>query len=1497
MNSQTDLVGKNKMNTKKPEGDIGKHYERKITALIALKCLLRNDIHDFWLTTNHSGIEKFDDLVLHVEFKDKRKEIFFMQLKHKQKGDKPIVVEMFKTNQKDFCLEMYQNAYESIIKNEEFLFANNISKDTDMFFVLYNNCKVEIMSKDSSKLRFDKLEQKYFRSFISSNSSEDVSTEYTITDSETDAEFLKRFYFFAGQLHLTEVPNEIAKLVGLDIDFVINILNFFYDFADSNNTIQKLHKLNLKSKLLGYIFSVFVPPNKCSKNYHILSVINTFNVTLIHEEYSEVVIWSDIISSMKEYYKEESLELDNWEVALPMELQNKFRTKLNFTNEVNINTKHLYFHMVAQRLLPFYIETKNIFFNTFFNEIMTKLDIITVIRDTKNFFGKNPEFPNAQNEGDFKLLKTVDDLDENQYLTLTKRVQVSLQGKQYVQLSDLVDNDNRDLRKTFSIDTLIHLLDKNLRFGSSGIKAEIYIERRLKIPILNESILKYGPCIFVICGNYSPKNFVSVPLEVGVAIFRHLNTVMKLPCEFIPLPVLTVNRSLDRSIMKEVKELAKNRFYCILQFFDEKDGSQRFILKDTNGSLEKIEYDILANEYYLLNDDELFESTKNSNINVICNNAGMGKTMFLNRIRNKFSPTEWVIHLALGKYSSEIKKIESYTEFIEFLSKMDWQTDDDKKDTTIIEILFHHHIERRKMVLLIDDYEEINDRKLLKILKEGMENGLRIWMVSRPLLKMELEENFGVLSMELDEFTVADQNKFFRLFFSSKNDSGDVEKKMSLVEKTREKFQNSFIGICQQTMMLAVVINSNEHVFDDRIRIHELYERFIDIHIPKDSKKTRFILRTMSKLALYSFFSKAVLEMLFDWDEFVCDLEIFNEENPKPALVMESRIESIPVFSHKTYAEFLAAKWLADIVIKQIKKETPFDISEAFKLLYCQELTNVRLFFDNILTTDNPLLSSIINNDIPKDILWNSGNETDILGRTTYHMLLSYGKRYIIHTDLEARNTLQNIEERAVFQMAQQLITIEVPDFVPKSESNYTENNVFLFGFHEQLLKEDILLHKNAIEYALMSGSLEKLDSVLKTEFLISNMPTEFLFRNIEFDTLFITLLHCIKNNFNMLFLKLVSIPNICNSLQKVRENPSGKSLLHLAVESKNLQAVRTLLLNYNNIESWGVDNEENTPLHLVNDFEDPSILKDFFALGKYTAALVNRKNIKGFSHLHCFASRGNEIWVKKLLNIPGVKANVKCIQGRTPFILSVMEGHIKVAIILKNNRAKINKGDKNNNTALHYAVLRGDFECTEQLLEWGVEVNAKNSHGLTPLMQAASRGYLDIMVRLLLSGAIINLMDRNGWTALHYAIMEKHYDIIQLLLREGADTKKITKDGQTPLITACIHNVPKAVEMLIDCGRDVRINYHSLPEGGNALDIARRRGHLSCARPLVGLTKLRIPRTVLPSRTAPQNRRNRSRSERISHQSEDSDRFQRLILAQNLTVSVDIQVRMPSEI
>ncbi|KAG5884196.1 hypothetical protein JTB14_020719 [Gonioctena quinquepunctata] len=1383
------------------ESDIGKHYERQISALLSLKCLLDENIEDFWIKCNPKGIPKFDDIILHVKYENGQKELFMIQAKHK-KADRPVVAKMFQSKQKDFCLKELQSAFKEIIEDHnEFFRKNDINEDTRKFFVLYNNAKIHMKGTSGNSgrygeeqgvdedidLHFEHLTELNFRSFLSTKSfSESTGFKIKSRTQSYDPNFLDNFYFYAEQLNLEEVRPAIEKLSGLQ-HIADKMIHNFDEFTKPTSEIDRWDKQYVKMLLLSSTFGNFQPSVESTGSSPILDIIKEFDVTIISDDNSENVIWSEILSRMRKQYKEDSLKLSNWQNNLPPNLQELFG---------HYRTKDLYFRMVIAKDAPLYIKTDNVSYPVFLESMFNKLDVSLVIYDKKK------ECFSFQNLMEMRVFKTLNDLDEDTFQSHAKNIEVSFKGKRGVPLFPLIEND-RSIREKVTVDLFVKLSSNTVCIGvKDDIPDQIYINRTLKIPTITEDVLKEDNILFIICNFPSStvsfgiiKNIYARISGTGDVFQRFYNTsninfydsrdMKEEDCN-----IITTDKPYDDTLIKPIIDTRNQEIFYILQYVGQGKNGCEFVIIKTNIKRDLLKFQLSECRR---KDHELIEFLKGARVNFICNNGGMGKTMLLRYLSNLFSANEWLIHVELEKHKSDFEKVETYNDLRKFFYNSG-MTGVDERFTEFSKNLYQHFERSGRLILLVDDCEEVKDPKRLKLFKEATNRGMKLWIVARPPLRQELEHMFETFSMELTEFTVQDQMFFFRKFFQKRGrNKHEIKLKLADIEVARSKLANSFIGICQQTMMLAVVFDTDEENASKSNRIDELYEKFINLKVNEHYARNRqFIIRTLSKLALTQFFSERVLKNIFDWTEFQCDIEVFKNEKQKPALVTYFGQNNIAVFSHKTYAEYLAGRWLAEIIRKQINKETPLNVTGILEILYLQELTNVRLFFDSILLQKDPLGPNPI-----------GVYENDLLGRNIMHISLSYGDRYDIHTEGDVRDAVD---------------IVEVPEDPVVSTPNENIPPLYCPYFHIQKMirEKDTFMKMTPIDCAIATGCLKRLNDLMEKRPIF--FSSDSLLRE---DRKYYMLVHCIRHNLNAI------LRRICNGkdeeLLKVRDSSTKKSLLHMAVRAVNLEAVR-ILLDFFPVEKWGTDGENNTPLHLACQKNNKAL--DIFHQSEITGDFLNLKNKKGFTHLHCVVLQGNLQWTRIIINCSGIEIDAKCSFGNTPLMLSFMNNKPEIASLLKGKGANINHKNKRGMTALHFTASKGLFKGTQQLIKWGADLDQKNSFGATPLISAAIKGNAKIVKSLLFNRADINAFDSNKWTALHHATKRKNIDIVKILLEENADVDSFNKKMKTPLMIACLNDVPKAAEMLLDHHADVNVRSD---KGLTAMEISVREKHKSC--------------------------------------------------------------------
>lgn len=123
------------------------------------------------------------------------------------------------------------------------------------------------------------------------------------------------------------------------------------------------------------------------------------------------------------------------------------------------------------------------------------------------------------------------------------------------------------------------------------------------------------------------------------------------------------------------------------------------------------------------------------------------------------------------------------------------------------------------------------------------------------------------------------------------------------------------------------------------------------------------------------------------------------------------------------------------------------------------------------------------------------------------------------------------------------------------------------------------------------------------------------------------------------------------------------------------------------------------------------------------------------------------------------------------------------------NNYTKLS----DNESALFYAINKGQMHMVVSLIELGVNVNIQNSSGDAPLLCACvsrSSNNVDIIATLLANKANPNIKNCINNTPLCYALNYGRRDIVTTLLQNNANPNIGNIDGHTPLHLAVMNGV-----------------------------------------------------------------------------------------------------------
>jgi ankyrin repeat protein len=188
-------------------------------------------------------------------------------------------------------------------------------------------------------------------------------------------------------------------------------------------------------------------------------------------------------------------------------------------------------------------------------------------------------------------------------------------------------------------------------------------------------------------------------------------------------------------------------------------------------------------------------------------------------------------------------------------------------------------------------------------------------------------------------------------------------------------------------------------------------------------------------------------------------------------------------------------------------------------------------------------------------------------------------------------------------------------------------------------------------------------------------------------------------------------------------------------------------------------------------------------------------------------ASRDNAAGVKAAL-AAGAAIDARDNHGQSALLFAVQRGDLILALFLIGQGADVNAEAANHDTPWLLAGALGRTEMLTAMLDTGkVDYTIRNRYGGNALIPACERGHVET-VRLLLdrSKIDVNHINNLGWTALLEAVIlsdggPRHIEIVKLLLAAGADPNIADKDGITPLKHARDRRYDAIAALIKDAG------------------------------------------------------------------------------------------------
>jgi len=276
----------------------------------------------------------------------------------------------------------------------------------------------------------------------------------------------------------------------------------------------------------------------------------------------------------------------------------------------------------------------------------------------------------------------------------------------------------------------------------------------------------------------------------------------------------------------------------------------------------------------------------------------------------------------------------------------------------------------------------------------------------------------------------------------------------------------------------------------------------------------------------------------------------------------------------------------------------------------------------------------------------------------------------------------------------------------------------------------------------------------------------------------------------------------------------NGKTILHLAAEQGNANAVKSLLAAIEAADggngllvaagsrSGPLDKRDSNGYNALDialtrpdsrghmEAAEQLILAGAVSANpfySYLAPAVRNANYDlrradGIAPLHLAAAGGYEGLISFLIDRKA-NINIKNASGATPLHEAVRSGKIIAIQTLIKNGADINAQDAKGNSVLHIAPPVQEHETIINIfLANRADANLRDDHGDTPLHVLISLNRKPEVVQTLLFGDVdISARNINGQTPLYLAVQESRTALIPLLLSRGSDIFAVDNSGITP--------------------------------------------------------------------------------------------------------------------
>ncbi|KAF5286184.1 hypothetical protein FQA39_LY16354 [Lamprigera yunnana] len=1343
--------------------DSGRKYEVKVTALLALRCLKNSNIKKMWMASNVKIVQSFDDIVLCIHDEKDDISAYLIQLKHSCNSNRLSRGDFLNPKKKpDFLLKKYFNSY-NVIKEklencreeeeEEVVYLRQAKK---IEYILFTN---RTAAEQSNYLQWCHQNYELLDTSLSRN------TVYKFADGflENAEDFFQNLRLFTSQVNTTNIDelikDELKRIIEAKVD-INHIASKFVSFistwfeAEMKTVVQSKKKKKEKKKS----FSLNETDVMGQLTFFILqSYIVNLNVTsTIHSKFEW---WEKMMGDHTVVILEKDEFCVEYLESFPLYINHPELKSLciKMFGSTTMTLRNAYIVLWLSRNVPLILESTSA---VDFKNIKTGLQLsehaykIIIICSKKQEL-ESTNFPN--------YLVSLNDFGR-EYMTQLLNCPVTLQGRAGYKLKEFLDDTTYSYIK---IKDVINIICEQFNVGTiCESLPDYYIPPQLSKVIFDLFHLMKIDANFLL-NNIDEQCFQNL---CDNYYFDEVNAHVYFFKDSVPEENYHNLKYIADDYFEWISTCGSKKRVTELQLIQPRSFNNFNLRRKFMKHLQEI-------DYLWMGPDQLFDT----NVCVINAIPGMGKTELLKYVAINAPKQFWVLKINLTDHCDYYRNLNKCTKTsMEHLQYFNAKILESSSNSVLCKKIFAKFLNDKKVLVLLDGFDEVSvpySNEATSIAKSLFNDGHHLWVTTRPISKTHLEEEFDTVSHTLRPLVVEDQRSMLKQYFEKLAKNYDhrqsimsnfIEKLLLATSLNLSVQDNEFTCVPLQIKLMAdffvkdfaTSLNQNVLVFKENFDLIDLYDHFLEekykLMIQKHGNTSILIKHLSQLLALKTVFC------LQRFDDLGVDEELqFCYKDDKIKLVLMEREGIIVIhqkndqfdwsFTHRTFAEFLAAKWLFEnyYTNKNVSRRFMHNrFNYGFEFLF--------YILDQLLAKKFPTHLSIIGrdkNEILRKIETNKDelNKTDFGGRTILHLIAMYGlKQPINNSDLLVKDDMAEV----INKLPHNIIDVTDPIFDYFAMDFAIQSKAFAVA--------DKLCHK--FPYLKVS-----------TPPLIKFMS--FLCNLLNYHCLFIYLarIYLLQNTGNT-----VTVQEYCNSefhhIIKCSKEYANKNLL---------EAVRTMY---------------SDDVSLTFAYGSKVDIDKLISQGLD----INQPDSNGHIPLYYLAVHNRIDMASSLFKDSNIDINSTVV---TAFYIAIWKGSYEFLSFLIKKGVNINCQNNDGYTPLQFAVMRRHQNIASMLLN-GSNVNLQNNYGDTVLHTACTYAMEEILGTILSKVSNISAQNNDKYSALHCAVtfnfvnpfdsdgaelIQSKENIVKLLLKNGIDVNLQDQFGYTALHEVCrphyLHN------------------------------------------------------------------------------------------------------------